>query len=122
MDDAKTTRVNRKTKNQHTPLYGRVDERTQQIVHQGDAYMGRFAVFAILIAVMVRGLTHNLAFVNENWDLMSIVIIGSFISTAYQIKYKVLYNENRLKSIAFIAGIIGVSAILSIIAVSQFLK
>ena len=122
MDDAKTTNLNGKSKQQHTPLYGRVDERTRQIVHQGDAYMGRFAVFAILIAVMVRGLPHNLAFVNDNWDLMSIVIIGSFISTVYQIKNKVLYNENRLKSLGFIAGIIGVSAILSIIVVSQFLK
>jgi hypothetical protein len=122
MDDAKTTNLNGKSKQQDTPLYGRVDERTRQIVHQGDAYMGRFAVFAILIAVMVRGLPHNLAFVNDNWDLMSIVIIGSFISTVYQIKNKVLYNENRLKSLGFIAGIIGVSAILSIIVVSQFLK
>ena len=122
MDDAKTTNLNGKSKQRHTPLYGRVDERTQQIVHQGDAYMGRFAVFAIMIAVMVRGLPHNLAFINDNWDLMSIVIIGSFISTVYQIKNKVLYNENRLKSLGFIAGIIGVSAILSFIVVSQFLK
>ena len=82
MDESKSPGLNRKSQN--TPLYGRVDERTQQIVNQGDAYMGRFALFAILIAVMVRGLPHNLAFVNENWDLMSIVIIGSFISTVYQ--------------------------------------
>lgn len=122
MDESKTPILNGKSKQQQTPLYGRVDERTQQIVHQGDAYMGRFAVFAILIAVMVRGLPHNLAFVNENWDLMSIVIISTFISTFYQIKYKVLFNEHRVKSIGFIVVIIGVSAILSIIVVSQFLK
>ena len=122
MDESKTPILNGKSKQQNAPLYGRVDERTQQIVHQGDAYMGRFAVFAILIAVMVRGLPHNLAFVNENWDLMSIVIISTFISTVYQIKYKVLFNEHRVKSIGFITVIIGVSAILSIIVVSQFLK
>jgi hypothetical protein len=122
MDQSKLPSLNRKSKHQQTPLYGRVDERTQQIVNQGDAYMGRFAISAILIAVMVRGLPHNLAFVNENWDLVSIVIISTFISTVYQIKYKVLFNEHRVKSIGFIAGIIGVSAILSIILVSQFLK
>lgn len=122
MNKSHSTNLNEKSKNHRTPLYGRVDERTQQIVYHGDAYMGRFVVFAILIAVMVRGLPHNLTFVNNNWDLMSIVIIGSFISTFYQIRHKVLFNDNRLKSIGFIAGIIGVSAILSIIVISQFLK
>lgn len=120
MDESKSPNLNRKTHN--TPLYGRVDERTQQIVNQGDAYMGRFAVYAILIAVMVRGLPHNLAFVNENWDLMGIAIIGSFISMVYQTKHRVIFNENRIKSMGFIAAIIGFSAILAVIIVSQFLK
>ncbi|MBS3991202.1 MAG: hypothetical protein KGZ51_03950 [Erysipelothrix sp.] len=122
MNESNSQNLNRKSKRLNMPLYGRVDERTQQIVNQGDAFMGRFTIFAILIAVMVRGLPHNLAFINDNWDLMSIVIIGSFISTFYQIKYKVLFNENRIKSIWYIAGLIGISSILSIIVVSQFPK
>lgn len=121
MNESNSQNLIRKSKRLNMPLYGRVDERTQQIVNQGDAYMGRFAVSAILIAVMVRGLPHNLSFINDNWDLMSIVIIGTFISTFYQIKYKVLFNENRVKSIWFIAALIGISAILSIIVASQLL-
>jgi hypothetical protein len=30
-------------------LYGTVDERTKSIAYQGDAYMGRFLLFAILL-------------------------------------------------------------------------
>jgi hypothetical protein len=120
MNESNVKNTNRKTKHLNTPLYGRVDERTQQIVNQGDAYMGRFAIAAILIAVMVRGLPHNSSFINGNWDLMGIVIIGSFISTYHQIKYKVIFNENRVKSFWFIAGLIGTSVIISIILVSQF--
>ena len=122
MNESRSPRLNRKSKYHHTPLYGRVDERTQQIVNQGDAYMGRFAISAILIAVMVRGLPHNLTFINDNWDLMIIVFIATIISTLYQIKHKVLFHEHPVKSIGFIAGIIGVSVILSVIVVSQFLK
>ena len=84
--------------------------------------LGRFAISAILISVIVRGLPHNLAFINDNWDLMGIVIIGTLISTIYQIKYKVIFNENRVKSMWFIAGLIATSLILSIIIVSQLLN
>lgn len=121
MDKSESRNSKRKSKRDQVPLYGQVDERTIQIVNQGDAYMGRFAVFAILIDVMVRGLPHNLAFINNNWDLMGIVIIGGLISTAYQIKYKVFLNDNRLKSFTFIGGMMALCAILAFIAVLQFL-
>ena len=122
MNESKASSINTKSKPFKTPLYGRIDERTQQIVHQGDAYMGRFAISAILIAVIVRGLPYNLAFINDNWDLMGIVIIGTLISTVYQIRYKVIFNENRVKSMWYIAGLIATSLILSIIIVSQLLN
>jgi hypothetical protein len=122
MNESKSPNMNRKSKLYNTPLYGRVDERTQQIVNQGDAYMGRFAISAILMAVIVRGLPHNLAFINDNWDLMGIVIVGTFISTIYQIRYKVIFNENRVKSLWFIAGLVGISVILSLSIVSQILN
>jgi hypothetical protein len=122
MNESKVPNLNPKSKRFNMPLYGRIDERTEQIVYQGDAYMGRFAVSAILIAVMVRGLPHNLAFINDNWDLMGIVIISTLISTLYQIKYKVIFNENRVKSLWFIAGVILTSLVLSIIVISQLLK
>lgn len=121
MDKSESRNSKRKSKRDQVPLYGQVDERTIQIVNQSDAYMGRFAVFAILIDVMVRGLPHNLAFINNNWDLMGIVIIGGLISTAYQIKYKVFLNDNRLKSFTFIGGMMALCAILAFIAVLQFL-
>ncbi|GAU79539.1 hypothetical protein [Fusibacter sp. 3D3] len=121
MHKSESTNLNKRSKHDKALLYGRVDERTKQIVNQGDAYMGRFALFAILIAVMVRGLPHNIGFIHDNWDLMGIVIIGSFISTAYQIKYKVIFNENRLKSFGFIVGMMGLCAIIAFIAVHQFL-
>lgn len=122
MNESKTQSLSKKPKHHNTPLYGRVDERAKIIVNQGDAYMGRFVIITILISVIVRGLPHNLAFINDNWDLMGIVIIGTFISTFYQIKYKVLFNENRLKSMWFIGALIGVIAILSMVVVSQFLN
>jgi hypothetical protein len=40
-------------------------------------------------------MTHHFAdpITTLNWDLMLIVIIGSLISTAYQIKSKVIFNR-----------------------------
>ncbi len=122
MNESKTPILNPKSKRFNMPMYDRIDERTEQIVYQGDAYMGRFAVSAILIAVMVRGLPHNLSFINDNWDLMGIVIISTLISTLYQIKYKVIFNEYRIKNLWFIAGIILTSLVLSVIVISQLLK
>jgi len=43
------------------PLYGIVDERTKAIVSQGDAYTGRFMLFAVLIAVAIRGFNLNIS-------------------------------------------------------------
>lgn len=96
------------------PMYGIVDERTKAVVYQGDAYTGRFMLFAVLIAVFIRGLNLNIAFIDSNWDLMLIVIIGSFISTAYQIKNKVIFNP-KSKSFLFLMVLISLSALIAFI-------
>lgn len=87
--------------NEGTPIYGIVDERTKAIVYRGDAYTGRFMLFAILIDAFIRGLHLNSSFISSNWDLILIVIIGGLISTIYQIKNKVLSYGSSAR--AFIA-------------------
>ncbi|HZK70828.1 MAG TPA: hypothetical protein VFD03_04805 [Clostridia bacterium] len=98
--------------NKDVPLYGVVDERTKNVVNQGDAYTGRFMLFAVLIDVIIRGFMNNTPFIEENWDLMAIVIIGGFISTAYQIRCKVLFNRPFTPSFIFIIALmVGCAAI-----------
>lgn len=96
---------NRDGQQQDNALYGVVDERTTAVVYQGDAYTGRFMLFAVLLDVFLRGLKWDSPFINANWDLMLIVLIGSLISVAYQIKNKVLFNRPLSKSILIVAGI-----------------
>lgn len=90
------------SQNKDIPLYGTVDERTRAIVYQGDAYTGRFMLFGVLIAVVIRGLNLNISFIDSNWDLMLIVIIGSIISTLHQIRNKVIFNGPFSKSFLFL--------------------
>jgi len=104
-----------KEQDKNIPMYGIIDERTKAIANQGDAYSGRFMLFAVLIAIFVRGLNLNISFINSNWDLMSIVIIGGFISTAYQIKNKIIFNRPLSKSILFILLIVVISALIAFI-------
>ena len=102
--------------NKDVPLYGVVDERTKNVVNQGDAYTGRFMLFAVLIDVIIRGFMNNTPFIEENWDLMTIVIIGGFISTAYQIKSKVMFNRPFAPSFIFILSLmVGCAAIAFIV-------
>ena len=97
------------------PLYGIVDERTKSVVNQGDAYTVRFMLFAVLIDVVIRGLGLYAQFFNSNWDLMLIVIIGGFISTAYQIKSKVMLKRPISRSLVFLIALMSVSALIAFI-------
>lgn len=110
------------SKNKDVSIYGIVDERTKAVVYQGDAYTGRFVLFAILIDVVLRGLKPNIPFIDANWDLMLIVIIGGFISTAYQIKNKVIFNRPLSKSLYFVILLIGFSALIAFILAYVFFK
>lgn len=104
-----------KDQNKNVPLYGVVDERTKAIVYQGDAYTARFMLFALLIDIFVRGLNLNNPIIASNWDLMLIVIIGGLISTAFQIKSKVMFNRPINRSFIFIILLMGFSAIIALL-------
>lgn len=104
-----------KEQSKDTPLYGIVDERTKAIVYQGDAYTGRFMLFAVLFAVFIRGLALNISFIDSNWDLILIVIIGGFISTAHQIKNKVIFNRPLSRSFLFLIAMIAISTLIAFI-------
>ena len=104
------------------PMYGVIDERTKAIVYQGDAYTARFMLFAVLLDVIIRGLKLNNPITTSNWDLMLIVIIGGLISTAYQIKSKVIFNRPFFRSFLFIIVLLGFSAIIAFLAVFFFTK
>lgn len=97
------------------PLYGIVDERTKAVVYQGDAYTGRFMLFAVLFDVFIRGLDLNLPMMDANWDLILIVLIGGLISTVYQIKNKIIFNRPRSRSFLFLIALMGISALSAII-------
>jgi hypothetical protein len=102
-------------KNDSNSLYGTVDERTKAVVYQGDAYTGRFMLFAVLIDVVVRGLKLIEPVTATNFDLLAIVILGGLVSTVYQFKNKILFNKPNGKSLLFVLLIMAVSAILAII-------
>lgn len=89
--------------NKKTPIYGIVDERTKSIAYQGDAYTGRFMLFAILIDAYIRGLHLNNTFISSNWDLLLIVVVGGLISTIYQIKNKIISHSSFARSFIIIA-------------------
>jgi hypothetical protein len=98
-----------------TPLYGIIDERTTDVVYKGDAYAGRFMMFAVLIDVFLRGLILSNPVIDGNWDLILIVIAGGFISIAYQMKNKVVFNRPLSRSLLFLACIVGISALIAVI-------
>ena len=104
-------------KQKDTPLYGVVDERTKAVAYQGDAYTGRFMLFAVLIDVVLRSLFTESTFFTSNWDLMLIVIVGGLISTAFQVKSKILFNRPFTKSFLFIFALMSISAALALVAV-----
>jgi hypothetical protein len=110
------------SKNKDISIYGIVDERTKSVVYQGDAYTGRFMLFAVLIDVVLRGLKPNIPFIHSNWDLMLIVIIGGIISTVYQIKYRVIFNRPLSKSFYFVILLISFSALIAFIIAYLFSK
>lgn len=100
-----------------TSLYGQIDERTKAVVYQGDAYTARFMQFAILIDVFIRGMKILEPITASNWDLLLIVLAGGFISTAFQIKRRVLFSEPRLRSLMYVLMIIAISAIAAFIMI-----
>lgn len=113
-------KINEQSKD--TPIYGIVDERTKSVVYQGDAYTGRFMLFAVLVDVVIRGLKLNDPLTTSNWDLMLIVIIGGIISTAYQVKNKVIFNRPFSRSFVFITLLLVVSAFIAFLATFCFSK
>lgn len=97
------------------PFYGKVDERTKAVVYKADSYTARFMMFAVLIDVFARGLNIDISFFNSNWDLMLIVIAGGIISTAYQIKNKVMFNPPLKKSFIFLIMLLVISVLIAVI-------
>lgn len=78
----------------------------------GDAYAGRFLLFAILLDVVYRSFSGS----NSSWDLLAIVMIGGGISTFYQIKNKILLNDSNIKNgLFYITAVALISAIVAFI-------
>ncbi len=98
-----------------SPLYGVVDERTKAIVYRGDAYGGRFTLFALLGDIFLRGLNLDIPLIHSNWDLLLIVILGSLVSIGYQVKSKVLAGRPPARSFLFLIAIMGLGALVSIL-------
>ena len=95
-------------------IYGTIDERTKSVVYRGDAYMGRFLLFAILLDVAYRGLRYNDAL----WELLLIVIIGGGISTYYQIKNKIFVKDSNFrKGLFFLIAISLISAAVTFLVI-----
>ncbi len=95
------------------PIYGTIDERTRAVVNQGDAYACRFVIYAL----MLYAAYHLFRYHEARWDLWGLAMITSIISTAYQIKHKVInINGNRRPIIIFTAIIALLSVIISVVA------
>lgn len=104
--------------NEEVPMYGQVDERTKAVVYRGDAYTGRFMLFAVLFDVFIRGFHFSDFLTASNWDLMAIVIVGGLISTVYQVKNKVIFNKPYKRSFMFVLLIVVLSAVAAVLAVN----
>lgn len=102
------------------PLYGLIDERTRAVVYQGDAYAGRFMIFAVLIDVVIRGFNLIEPLSKSNWDLLLIALIGSMISSVYQVKNKIVGNRsnNYVSVVLFML----ICALIAFIATVLYLK
>lgn len=107
----------KKSKEQWTALYGQIDERTKAVAYQGDAYTGRFLLFAILIDVVIRGLKLIEPITASNFDLLIIVIVGGLISTVFQIKRRVIFNAPNSRNIMYVLAIMSVSAVVAFLLV-----
>lgn len=67
-----------------------IDERTESISYRGDAYAGRFLMFAVLLYAALRGfLYHESA---SGW--FAIAMAAAAISTLYKMKKKI-YDWKR---------------------------
>lgn len=105
---------NKKGSKKSVFLYGTIDERTKSIAYQGDAYMGRFLLFAILLDVVYRGFRYS----DSLWDLLLIVIVGGGISTFYQIKNKILFNDSNFrKGLLFLIALSLIGVIVTFLVV-----
>lgn len=106
--------MNKRTGSQgNDPLYGMVDERTKEVANQGDAYTARFMLFAVLADVALRGFGLFENITESNWDLMGIVMIGSLISTVYQMKQRTIFNRPHARSFLYIVMIMGLGALVA---------
>lgn len=106
--------MNKRSSSQgNDPLYGMVDERTKEVANQGDAYTARFMLFAVLADVALRGFGLFENITESNWDLMGIVMVGSLISTVYQMRQKTIFNRPRASSFLYIVMIMGLGALVA---------
>ncbi|NMA26084.1 MAG: hypothetical protein GX936_10560 [Clostridiales bacterium] len=103
----------RKSREQWGALYGKVDERTKAVVYQGDAYAGRFLLFAVLIDVFIRGFRFFDPITASNLDLMFIVIAGGLISLVFQIKRRVIFNAPHTRNMMYLLIILAVAAVVA---------
>lgn len=106
--------MNKKTVTRHdVPMYGMVDERTKEVANQGDAYTARFMLFAVLADVALRGFGLFESITASNWDLMGIVMVGSLISTVYQVRQRTILNRPYARSFLYIGMVVGLSALVA---------
>ena len=73
------------------------DERTTFIENISYKFGYMFLTYAILLDVVYRGIRFNEA----AWDLLALVIVGSFIATIYQYKKQIL-KKDSIKTAALI--------------------
>ena len=111
---------NRNSKRDNTLFYGLVDERTEAVVYKGDAYTGRFMIFAVLGDVVIRGLHLIEPLTRANWDLMLIVLVGGMISSVFQIKNKIV--ENRPINYVYIILFMLICAAIAFLAIELCLR
>ena len=108
---SKNENLNEGTTGKPILFFGAIDERTKIVVATGDSWACRFLMFALLLNVVCRGLI----FKQASWDLFALVIIGGFISQAYQYRHHVFAKGAYLRGSSLMGGI-GAIVALGIVA------
>ncbi len=99
-----------KQESKSIPVYGNIDERTKAIAYKGDAFAGRFLMFAVMLYCFYDFFCYN----KVPWELLALLFIAATISTIYQIKNKIIVEYRSI--IIFTSLIFFISVLVAVLS------
>ena len=91
------------------------DERAVAVENESYRFGYLFTVFSLLLAVMYRSWARN----DSAWDLLAIVIISGAVTTAYQLRQRVLGPRSARSAVLAVIGAAIVAAVLVLLGLAS---